>query len=272
MPKKAKKLSKKSSKKSLPKKSKSKSAVVTPKKIQFHHVIILDKSGSMSAIRDSTINGFNETVSNIRQLASKDSNQTHSVTLVTFSNENENVFWRENISVLKDFEKKDYIPGGLTALCDAMGRTMFRMQEELLADNKDNDDVINVVLTVITDGEENSSRQYKAHDISKMNEDLKNNSRIIWTITYIGANQDVMEVAKKYNISVSNIASYSATDVGTNAAFHGLSASRGFHVDRMTKSVNSGDPAAAAASADISNTFFSKDGPADFTKTDSKIP
>lgn len=254
----------KKAKKSSPKKSKSKSAVVaTPKKVQFHHVIILDKSGSMSSVKGPTISGFNETVANIRQLASKDPSQTHTVTLVTFSDENQNVCWREGLASLKELNDQDYIPEGYTALCDAMGRTMFRMQEELTADNKDNDDVINVLLTVITDGEENRSKQYSASDISKMNEEFKKGSKILWTVTYIGANQDVMEVAKRYNISVSNVAAYASTAAGTKSAFSGLSAARALYVDNLSRSVADNDQEAIASA---SMNFFSPSGPADFTK------
>jgi uncharacterized protein YegL len=253
----------KKAKKSSPKKSKSKSVVAAPKKVQFHHVIVLDKSGSMSSVKGPTISGFNETVANIRQLASKDPSQTHTVTLVTFSDENQNVCWRESLASLKELNDQDYMPSGYTALCDAMGRTMYRMQEELAADNKDNDDVINVLLTVITDGEENRSKQYSASDISKMNEEFKKSSKILWTVTYIGANQDVMEVAKKYNISVSNVASYASTGVGTKSAFSGLSAARALYVDNLSRSV-ADDDQVAIASASVN--FFSSNGPADFTK------
>lgn len=253
----------KKAKKSSPKKSKSKSAVVIPKKVQFHHVIILDKSSSMGSVKEPTISGFNETIANIRQLANKDSSQTHTVTLVTFSDENQNIYWRENLTSLKELNDQDYIPEGYTALCDAMGRTMFRMQEELTADNKDNDDVINVLLTVITDGEENRSKQYSASDISKMNEEFKKGSKILWTVTYIGANQNVMEVAKKYNISASNVAAYASTGVGTKSAFSGLSAARALYVDNLLRSVADNDQAAIASA---SLNFFSADGPADFTK------
>jgi len=253
----------KKAKKSSPKKSKSKSVVAAPKKVQFHHVIVLDKSGSMSSVKGPTISGFNETVANIRQLASKDPSQTHTVTLVTFSDENQNVCWRESLASLKELNDQDYMPSGYTALCDAMGRTMYRMQEELAADNKDNDDVINVLLTVITDGEENRSKQYSASDISKMNEEFKKGSKVLWTVTYIGANQDVMEVAKKYNISASNVAAYASTGAGTKSAFSGLSAARALYVDNLSRSVADNDQEAISAA---SMNFFSPNGPADFTK------
>lgn len=236
--------------------------------LTFHHVIILDKSGSMTAVRDSTINGFNENAVNIRNLASKDKSQTHTVTLVVFSDENKNVYWRQDINSLKDLTAEDYVPDGWTALCDAMGRTMYRLNEEILAEK--NNDPVSVLVTIITDGAENYSKQYNAESISKMIEGFKSNKDIIWTITYMGANQDVLEVASKYNIAVSNVAAYTSNDVGTMHAFRNLSAAVGSYVKGVSKAVQDGNSRGIDAST--MNFFSATDNAADFTRPDPVNP
>ena len=236
--------------------------------LTFHHVIILDKSGSMTAVRDSTINGFNENAVNIRNLASKDKSQTHTVTLVVFSDENKNVYWRQDINSLKDLTAEDYVPDGWTALCDAMGRTMYRLNEEILAEK--NNDPVSVLVTIITDGAENYSKQYNAESISKMIEGFKSNKDIIWTITYMGANQDVLEVVSKYNIAVSNVAAYTSNDVGTMHAFRNLSAAVGSYVKGVSKAVQDGNSRGIDAST--MNFFSATDNAADFTRPDPVNP
>jgi hypothetical protein len=230
--------------------------------LTFHHVIILDKSGSMTTVRDSTINGFNENAVNIRNLASKDKSQTHTVTLVVFSDENKNVYWRQDINSLKDLTAEDYMPDGWTALCDAMGRTMYRLNEEILAEK--NSGPVSVLVTIITDGAENYSKQYNAQSISKMIEGFKSNKDIIWTITYMGANQDVLEVASKYNIAVSNVAAYTSNDAGTTQAFRNLSAARGSYVKGFARAAKVGNDEDLQATS--MNFFSATNEAADFTQ------
>ena len=71
-----------------------------------------------------------------------------------------------------------------------------------------NDDV--VLVTIITDGYENSSCEYSAQAIRTLVDKLKKKG---WTFAYIGANQDAVEVASGLNID--NALNFDATPEGT---------------------------------------------------------
>lgn len=218
----------------------------------IHHVVILDSSGSMQSVRDATIGGFNENAGKVRKLASEDPNQKHTVTLVTFANTNSNVCWREQVSSLKDLDRESYAPVGATALCDAMGKTIFRLADEIGKEASPQSPV-SVLITVITDGEENASKEYSAATVSSLIESLKGKDHLVWTVTYMGANQDVLAAAKAYNIPVSNVASYSSDQVGTKRAFSHLSDSRDSYSRGFACRVAGGEKLTSA-----SLNFFSK--------------
>ena len=84
---------------------------------------------------------------------------------------------------------------------------------KLRADLKNKKDY-KVLVTVITDGYENASKEYNANSIGKLVEELKGEG---WTFTYIGANQDVEKVAAE--ISINNFISYTANAKGTSTMF-----------------------------------------------------
>jgi len=250
------------------KKAKSKNKVNKPKKAvkakkpavakkqltsTIHNVFILDRSGSMESVRDSTISGFNENAHKIRKLVSENPNQKHTITLVTFADINLNVHWRASVDDLYDLNKDSYAPVGSTALCDAMGRTITRLAEELKTEATE-DSPVSVLLTVITDGEENASREYNAAKISQLIESLKGNSNLVWTVTYMGANQNVMEAAAKYNIPISNVAAYTSDNVGTKKAFNHLGDSRDIYSRGFACRVASGQSLQASSA-----NFFSAD-------------
>jgi len=241
----------------------------TVKKVKtstIHHVVILDRSGSMDSVKNSTIGGFNENAGKIRDLAKANPNQKHTVTLVTFSCKNDNVYWLEHASSIKDLTPENYVPSGSTALCDAMGRTIVRLKDEL-EKTATSDSPVSVLVTIITDGEENTSKEYDAVKISALIESLKGNPNFVWTITYMGANQDVMSVAKKYNIAVSNVAAYTSSVNGTRSAFQNLSSSRDAYSRGFAASAASGESLKSCAM-----NFFSADAnaPADFTQDANK--
>lgn len=181
-----------------------------------HYLLILDKSGSMFSIRDVTISGFNENVQMIKQLQEKYPDQDFTVSLIIFNNDVDTVMWRADPKELQELEPQEYVPCGMTALYDAMGTGLSRLQGELYTDAKENPE-IKFVVTVFTDGAENRSSEYDGNTISKMNKDLQETEQ--WTFTYIGANHDVAETAAKLSIPASNTITYSANPESTKAAF-----------------------------------------------------
>ena len=174
--------------------------------MKLYNVIILDESGSMSAIYEQALTGINEVLSGIRKNQEEFSDQEHFVTIVTFEGDGmKGVKTRRDrvaIQKVKDLTRKDYRPGGCTPLYDAMGKTLHEMEGRVEEGDR-------IMVTVITDGMENSSQEYSGSAIKTLVGRLREKG---WTFAYIGANQDAVEVARELNIS--NALNYLATPAG----------------------------------------------------------
>ena len=180
-------------------------------KKQIYNVIILDESGSMEAIKLQAIGGYNETIQTIRG-SQKELNDTqqHYLTLVTFNGSGiKTVYDRVPIENAEKLDSKSYRPDADTPLFDAMGLTFTKLRFSI-ADVKEPE----VLVTIITDGEENSSKEFNRNMIKNMVDDLK---QLGWVFTYIGANQDVEKVA--HRISITNTLSFDSSMEGTQTMF-----------------------------------------------------
>lgn len=164
------------------------------KKVQVFNVIILDRSGSMEAIHKAAVEGFNETLMGIKKAQEKFAEtQDHFVSLVTFcSCEIKYVFDKVPVAEASLLKMEDFQPCCTTPLYDAMGITLTAMRRHVKLMNE-----AVVVVTIITDGMENASREYSGKDIQKLVECLRNEG---WTFTYMGANQDALAVATSLSI------------------------------------------------------------------------
>ena len=176
-------------------------------KTQVFNVVILDKSGSMESIRKPAIDGFNETLVGIQKAQEKFvDTQDHFVSLLTFCDcEKKYVFDKVPAKDARKLTMDDYEPCCCTPLYDAMGFTLTTMRNYV----KNVDDAV-VVVTIITDGYENASKEYTGMAVKKLVEELKGEG---WTFTYMGANQDSVEVA--FNLSIRNSRNFEATAGGT---------------------------------------------------------
>ena len=174
--------------------------------MNIYNVIILDESGSMSSIYKETIQSMNEVLNGIRKNQEDHPEQHHFVTIVTFEGDGiRGVKTRRDrvpIGSIRDFTTRDYRPGGCTPLYDAMGKTLNELESLVLEDDR-------VFATVITDGYENSSREYSGRTIKELVSRLREKG---WILAYIGANQDAVEVAR--DLHIDNALNYCASPLG----------------------------------------------------------
>jgi Mg-chelatase subunit ChlD len=177
------------------------------KKTQVFNVVILDRSGSMECIRQAAVEGFNETLAGIKKAQERFADtQEHYVSLVTFcSCETRLVFDKTPVQEARPLTLEDYVPCCTTPLYDAMGFTLTSMQVYI----KNIEDAV-VVVTIITDGLENASREYSGKAIKNLVERLRGEG---WTFTYMGANQDAGKVAE--SLSIRNARNFAYSAVGT---------------------------------------------------------
>lgn len=162
---------------------------------------ILDKSGSMQSVCEATISGFNEYIQSLK----KDKKNKYDFSLVLFDTNIIKQHVNTPIEKIKPINKETYNPDGWTALYDAVCSTIDAVQKTVTKNQK--------VLTVImTDGEENSSKEYTQEQLKKRVSELERAGK--WTFVFLGANQDSWLNAQKFGISKQNTSNFQATDVG----------------------------------------------------------
>lgn len=160
-------------------------------KQKVFNLIILDESGSMSAIEEQAVSGLNETLQTISKAQSKHEEQEHYVSFVTFNTNGIRIVMdRMQIDGDKALKWTDYNPDACTPLFDAMGESINRLKKYV----KDEDVVL---VTIITDGMENASREFTGKDIKRLVSEMKERG---WVFAYIGTNQDVDAVADSMGI------------------------------------------------------------------------
>ena len=177
---------------------------------KVYNLLVVDESGSMDIIKKQTISGLNETLQTIRTAQDKYPEQSHLVTLVFFnSSDTRTVLDCAPVSQAQLINSSTYNPNNGTPLYDALGDALTRLRYKINEEQEHQ-----VLVTILTDGEENASKEFSHRMINKMINELKDAG---WTFTFIGANIDVQKAAA--NISVSNYIAFEQTHEGTQAMF-----------------------------------------------------
>ena len=125
-------------------------------------ICIIDRSGSMIQIQDDAIGGFNAFLKEQQEIEGE-----ARLTMVLFDNEYIVVHNGTNIQHVKPLNSKTYVPRGSTALLDAIGRGI-NTELEMLGRLPNSEKPEKIMLIVLTDGQENDSREYKYKDIKKL--------------------------------------------------------------------------------------------------------
>ncbi|TWH80631.1 vWA domain-containing protein [Sedimentibacter saalensis] len=170
-------------------------------------VFILDKSGSMSGLEQDTIGGFNSMLK--RQ---KKEEGEALVTTVLFDNNYELLHERLNIQNVNFLSQEEYFVGGSTALLDAIGRTISRISKSI-SESSEQFRPGKVIFVIITDGMENSSKEFTFRKIKDMIELKK--SKYAWDFIFLGANIDAAETALNLGIDEERAANFCPDSEGT---------------------------------------------------------
>ena len=201
-------------------------------KHQVHNLIILDESGSMSSIKSSIINGFNELVQSLKGIEAQFPEQEHLISMVSFNDLNNKILhFADRVNKLDAINDSTYNPEAMTPLFDAMGFSISKLKKYL--EGKDN---YSVLVTVLTDGEENSSKEYSGLAIKNLVDELKQQN---WTFTYIGTGHDVEGMASKMNIQ--NTMTFDKNDSDIKRMFIKDSKSRVRYSQNIKNSKSSND-------------------------------
>lgn len=195
-------------------------------KHQVHNLIILDESGSMESIKGTIIQGFNEIVQTVKGIEKQFPDQAHFISLVTFNGLGQKILhFIDPVSKLEMIDAQKYRPDASTPLYDAMGFSFAKMRQ--IVENLTN---CNVLVTILTDGEENASREYSGSTIKKIVEELKLKN---WTFTYIGTDHNVEEFAQ--SLSINNVMSFEKSNSGMQQMFSREKSARQAFGERISR-------------------------------------
>jgi len=172
--------------------------------------IILDRSGSMQSVRESTIAGFNEFIRAQRALPGD-----VTVKFVQFDDQYE-VAFDKPLAEVPELTQDYFVPRGMTALFDAQGRTIVALGEELAA-LPESERPSKVIVMTLTDGMENASKQYGVTQIADL---VKHQTDVYkWDFIFLGANQDAIHTAAQMAIPMPQALTYRSSNAGTANVF-----------------------------------------------------
>lgn len=178
-------------------------------------VFILDKSGSMGGLEPDTIGGYNSMLKKQQEVEGE-----CQITTVLFNNNYELLHDRIDIKAVSPITEKEYFVGGSTALVDAIGSTIHKIvtaQKHTAEDFQ----AEKVIFVIITDGEENSSREYSLEKVKAQIE--KQKSEYGWEFIFLGANLDSVETAGRFGIAKDRAIDYVADKSGTRLNYRVMS-------------------------------------------------
>jgi len=205
-------------------------------------IMVLDRSGSMNICSSDVVGGFNSFIEE-----QKNGKGNARVTLAQFDDLYEMVYDNQPI---ENVSKLDFHPRGSTALLDAIGKTILSSKDRIKKQRPGPDVVIFVI---ITDGQENASREFSKEKIKGL---IAECEQMGWKFVYLGANQDAFSEAGQYGIAATGTMRYDSVK-GTQKMFTSVSNSTSSYRFRASELKNSGDEKSIRALAD--EDFFSEE-------------
>ena len=155
--------------------------------------VILDKSGSMSVKVQDVIGGFNLYLDEL----AKEPTVEYGFSLTLFDTVVDMRYKAVPLAKVAKLDDANYRPGGNTALLDAIGNTVQTV------DTSSFDKTITVIMT---DGEENSSREWTVQAIREL---IKTKEAAgTWTFVFLGANVDAFEQGANLGVPAPNAVRY----------------------------------------------------------------
>lgn len=174
-------------------------------------VVVMDKSGSMAPRQNDAIGGFNQFLTD-QQKQPGEAN----LTLIQFDTTYNVVCSGKSIKDVAPLTPETYRPGGGTALNDALARGIIETGKRL-ADTPEAERPQKVICVVITDGEENSSKEHTKEQVQEMVKHQE--EKYDWAFIYLGANVDAFHAAAQLGIKGNMAVAFLANAIGTRSAY-----------------------------------------------------
>ena len=194
----------------------------TDSPIPVHIAFVLDASGSMGSVRQATVEGVNAFLAEQR---AEPGDAWISLTLFDTALDPRYVAW--GIADLPELgsEANRYSPGGGTALFDAVGVTILGTERWLASNGWFGDRGGRILLVILTDGQENSSREFTQEKVNGL---LKSKQDEGWDVQFLGSGgSGWLEATFGASVGLDNIGSYVHDAAGTQASYAAMSAEIG---------------------------------------------
>lgn len=194
---------------------------VTPVDEKTQIICILDRSGSMGSIIEDAIGGFNEFLDDQKKLE-----DDATMTLALFDDRYELIYDNVPIKEVERFSKETWSPRGLTALYDAIGKTVNTVRDNhRKMDKSERPD--KVLVCIVTDGLENKSTEYTSDQIKKLIK--KCEKELDWGFVYLAANQDAFDVGTGLGFTGGNTYTFQANADGITNVSTSLNAAATYY-------------------------------------------
>ena len=172
--------------------------------------IILDRSGSMDSIKEATIAGFNKFLKEQKEVP-----YPATISLYQFDDVYDVVYESIDLNEAPYLDEETFVPRNMTALYDAIGKTINR-RNGIIKNNKNPPD--NVLICIITDGEENASREFNRNKIYDMIK--KYRDELNWQFSFVGVGIDAYKEGNKISIARGSTMYASNTSKGVSGLFN----------------------------------------------------
>jgi len=156
-------------------------------------VVVIDESGSMQSVVTDTIGGFNTFLETHQKLPGE-----AKLTLVKFDTTYNVVYNGVDVREVKPLDKTTYSPGGMTALLDSVGKAIDEVGKRYDSMKK-KEKPGKVIFLIITDGQENSSKEYTKQQIKEKTKQRQDVDK--FEFVFMGADQDAWSNAQAIGIS-----------------------------------------------------------------------
>lgn len=146
-------------------------------------IFVIDESGSMQGTESDVIGGFNNFI---------EQQKTEHQGKITVSLYKFNSYWSRilndlPIEEIRPLTNGDYTPGGLTALYDTIGNAITDIENQAKYSKREHMASM-VMMVIITDGQENASKEYDARKVKQMIQEREQSEN--WQFIYMGADLD----------------------------------------------------------------------------------
>ena len=177
-------------------------------------VFILDRSGSMQGLEADTIGGFNSMLNKQKKEPGE-----ALVSTVLFDDRVEVLHDRVRADRVKPITDREYYVRGCTALLDAVGGAIHHIGN-IHKYARPEDVPEHTLFVITTDGMENASRRYSAHQVRRMIQRQK--KKYGWEFLFLGANIDAVETAGHLGIDADRAVNYHCDSEGTRLNYQVL--------------------------------------------------